>query len=298
MTISDRQVFRGESLLIRYVNLVKLPHTVFALPFALLGVLAAARTTPVRLRDVVLVIVAFTSARFVAMGVNRIADREVDALNPRTQGRELPSGRLTLRQAVVAVVMAAIAFLTAAWALNRLAFLLSPIALLWITLYSYTKRWTHWSHFWLGFALAMAPAGGYVAVAGRWSDPASELLVIAAGVTAWVAGFDIFYALQDVAFDRRHGLRSAVVRFGEARSILIAKLSHAAAIVAFAWYGALAGFGAAYYVGVALAAVLIAWEHRLVRPGDLSRLDQAFFTMNGLVSIVVFTGALADRTLG
>lgn len=297
MTASDRQTLRGDSLLVRYANLVKLPHTVFALPFALLGVLAAARVSRVSAGDVVWVVVAFTSARFVAMGVNRIADREVDALNPRTQGRELPTGRLTLAQAWGAVLVAAATFLSAAWALNWLAFMLAPPALAWITLYSYTKRWTHWSHLWLGFALAIAPAGGYVAIAGRWSDPAYELLVIAAGVTAWVAGFDIFYALQDAAFDRQHGLRSAVVRFGEARSIMLAKLFQGAAIVAFAWYGTLAGFGAAYYAGVGVAALLIAWEHRLVRPRDLSRLDQAFFTANGLVSIVVFAGALADWTL-
>jgi len=298
VTASDRQTFRGESLFVRYVNFVKLPHTVFALPFALLGVVAAARTNRVSAGDILWVVVAFTSARFVAMGVNRIADREVDALNPRTRGRELPTGRLSLRQAWGAVLIAAATFLGAAWALNWLAFMLAPLALAWVTLYSYTKRWTHWSHLWLGFALAIAPVGGYVAIAGRWSDPAYELLVIAAGVTAWVAGFDIFYALQDAAFDRQHGLRSAVVRFGEARSILLAKLFHGAAIVAFAWYGALAGFGAAYYAGVVLAALLIAWEHRLVRPGDLSRLDQAFFTANGLVSIVVFVGALVDWTLG
>lgn len=298
MTGSDRQTFRGESLFVRYVNFVKLPHTVFALPFALLGVLAAARLTPIAASDVLWVVVAFTSARFVAMGVNRIADREVDALNPRTRGRELPTGRLTLAQAWGAVLVAAAAFLGAAWALNPLAFALAPVALLWITLYSYTKRWTDWSHLWLGFALAMAPAGGYIAVAGRWSDPVYELLVIAAGVTAWVAGFDIFYALQDAAFDRQHGLRSAVVRFGEVRSILLAKLLHGAAIVGFVWFGMLADFGAAYFVGVGLAALLMVWEHRLVHPGDLSRLDQAFFTANGLVSLVVFAGALADRTLG
>lgn len=298
MTASDSQTVRGESLFVRYANFVKLPHTVFALPFALLGMLAAGRVSRIVLGDIVLVVVAFTSARFVAMGVNRIADREVDALNPRTRGRELPTGRLTLRQAWAAVLVAAVVFLSSAWALNALAFALSPLALIWITAYSYTKRWTHWSHLWLGFALAMAPAGGYVAIAGRWSDPFYALLVIAAGVTLWVAGFDIFYALQDAAFDRQHGLRSAVVRFGEAKSILVARVLHGTAVAAFAWYGALAGFGAAYYAGVGLAALLIVWEHRLVRPDDLSRLDQAFFTANGLVSVVVFAGALADRTLG
>ncbi len=293
----EGQTLRGGSLVVRYANLVKLPHTVFALPFALLGVLAAARIAPVAWTDVAWVVVAFTSARFVAMGVNRIADREVDARNPRTRARELPSGRLSVEQAWGAVVVAAVVFFAAAWALNPLALALAPLALLWITIYSYTKRWTHWSHLWLGFALAIAPAGGYIAIAGRWSDPTHALLVIAAGVTAWVGGFDIFYALQDVDFDREHGLKSAAVRFGEARSILLAKLLHGSAIVGFAWYGVLVGFGAAYYVGVALAALVIAWEHRLVHPTDLSRLDRAFFTMNGLVSIIVFLGALIDQVL-
>lgn len=293
----DGQTLRGSSLLVRYVNLVKLPHTVFALPFALLGVLAAARIAPVSWTDVAWVIVAFTSARFVAMGVNRIVDREVDAANPRTSARELPAGTLSVAQAGAAVAVAAAVFFVAAGALNRLALALSPLALLWVVLYSFTKRWTHWSHLWLGFALAIAPAGGYIAIAGRWSEPLHALLVIAGGVTAWVGGFDIFYALQDASFDRRHGLKSAVVRFGEARSILIAKLLHGVALIAFAWYGLLAGFGAIYQVGVAAAALVIVREHRLVRRDDFSRLDQAFFTMNGLVSIVVFLGALIDQAL-
>ena len=284
-------------MLVRYANLVKLPHTVFALPFALLGVVAASWRYPVTWRMVGLVVLAFTAARFVAMGFNRIADRDLDARNPRTRDRELPSGRITPGQAWVAVVAAAALFGWAAWALNPLCFALAPLALLWITTYSYSKRFTAWSHVWLGTSLAIAPAGGYLAVAGAWSDPWWLLPVIGAAVACWVAGFDVFYALQDEQFDRVAGLRSAVVRLGQARGILMAKVLHGLAIAGLIAFGAGAALGWGYYVGVGLGAGIIAWEHQLVKPGDLSRLDAAFFTANGMVSIVVFLGALGDRIL-
>src|SRR6266699_242985 len=293
----EGQTFGGESLLVRYVNFVKLPHTVFALPFALLGVIVASYKQPVTWRAGILVVIAFTAARFVAMGFNRIADRSIDARNPRTQGRELPSGRLTIGQAWAAVLAAMVIFLWAAWALNPLCAALAPVALIWIATYSYTKRFTDWTHLWLGGALAIAPVGGYVAVTGAWSDPWWLLLVIALAVMCWVAGFDIFYALQDEAFDRAERLRSLVVRLGQARAIFAAKLLHGVAIVALVAFGYGAGLGVAYFGRVGLAAGLIAWEHQLVRPGDLSRLNAAFFTANGIVSIVVFLGALIDRIL-
>ena len=293
----EGQTFGGESLLVRYANLVRLPHTLFALPFALLGVVAASWHVPVTWATVGLVVLAFTAARFVAMGVNRIADRELDARNPRTRDRELPAGRLTPRQAWVAVAVAAVVFVAAARALNPLSGWLALPALAWIAGYSYTKRFTHWSHLWLGFALAIAPVGGYVAVAGVWSQPWWVLAAITVAVTCWVGGFDIFYALQDEDFDRAERLRSAVVRFGRARSILLAKALHAVTILGLVEFGVGAGFGWPYYAAVALGAAVIGWEHRLVRPGDLSRLDAAFFTANGIVSIVVFLGALGDRVL-
>jgi len=291
----EGQTFTGESLLVRYVNFVKLPHTLFALPFALLGVVVASYTHAVTWRVVALVVVAFTAARFVAMGFNRIADRALDARNPRTQNRELPTGRLSLTQAWGGVITACALFLVAAWALNPLCFALSPFALAWIAAYSYTKRFTHWSHLWLGFSLAIAPAGGYLAVAGSWSEPWWLLLVIAAAVTCWVAGFDVFYALQDEAFDRAERLKSLVVRLGQGRAILVAKALHGVAVAALLAFGWGAALGWPYYVGVGIGAGLIAWEHQLVRPGDLSRLNAAFFTINGIVSIVVFVGALVDR---
>ncbi len=293
----EGQTYAGESLLVRYANFVKLPHTVFALPFALLGVVAASWRAPVTPRTLGLVVLAFTAARFVAMGFNRIADRELDARNPRTRGRELPAGRLTLAQAWAAVLAAAALFLWATRALNPLCFRLAPIALAVVTFYSYSKRFTWWSHLWLGFGDAIAGPAGFLAVSGQWSAPSWLLWVLAAAVTFWVGGFDIFYALPDEHFDRTEGLHSAVVRFGQGRSIALAKGLHGLTVVALIAFGVGAGLGPAYYGGVALGAGIIAWEHRLVKPGDLSRLDAAFFTANGIVSILVFLGALVDRVL-
>jgi 4-hydroxybenzoate polyprenyltransferase len=169
------------------------------------------------------------------------------------------------------------------------------VALAWIMTYSLAKRFTWWPHLWLGLSLAIAPVGGYLAVTGRWSDPAWPLLAVAAAVATWVAGFDIFYALPDEGFDRRQGLRSAVVRLGEPRAVLFAKLLHGVTIPALALFGYGVGFGLWFYAGLLLAAVILAYEHSLVRPGDLSRLDAAFFTMNGIMSVTVFTFALLDR---
>jgi 4-hydroxybenzoate polyprenyltransferase len=291
----EGQTFGGGSLLVRYVNFVRLPHTVFALPFALLGVLAASRRTAVPLRTVALVVVAFTAARWAAMGFNRIADRAFDARNPRTRNRELPRGALTLGQAWLSVIVAAGIFVAAAALLNPICLLLSPVALAWVLGYSLAKRFTWWPHLWLGLGLAIAPVGGYLAVAGRWSQPAWTLGAITVAVATWVAGFDIFYALPDAGFDRSEGLRSAVVRLGESRAILLAKVLHGITIPALALFGWGAGFGLWYYAGVLVAAAILAYEHRLVRPGDLSRLDAAFFTMNGVMSLTVFAFALVDR---
>jgi 4-hydroxybenzoate polyprenyltransferase len=293
----EAQTFAGESLVIRYANFVRLPHTLFALPFALLGVIVASKEQAVTPRTFALAVLAFTCARFVALGFNRIADRELDARNPRTRNRELPSGRLTLRQAWGAVAVAAGLFLLTAWALNPLCFALAPLALVFISAYSYTKRFTHWSHLWLGLADGIATPAGYLAITGRWSHPWWLLPVGALAVTFWVAGFDVFYALQDEAFDRAARLQSFVVWIGSRRSITAAKALHGLTVLALFAFGVGAGLGAAYYAGVVLGAALIAYEHQLVKPGDLSRLDAAFFTMNGIVSLVVCAGAFLDRIL-
>ncbi len=293
----EGQTFEGASLLVRYVNFVKLPHTLFALPFALLGVLAASLLVPLTVKTVLLVVIAFSTARWVAMGFNRIADREVDARNPRTRNRELPTGALSLRQAWWSVLIAATLFVMTSAALNRVCLVLSPAALVWIMTYSFAKRFTWWPHLWLGVSLAIAPVGGYLAVAGQWSRPWWVLVAITIGVASWVAGFDMFYALPDADFDRGEGLRSAVVRLGERRAILAAKLLHGLTIPALALFGWGAGFGGWYYVGLVVAAGILLYEHRLVRPGDLSRLNAAFFTMNGVMSLTVFGFAVLDRVL-
>jgi 4-hydroxybenzoate polyprenyltransferase len=293
----EGQTLAGESLLVRFANLVKLPHTVFALPFALVGTIYASYHSVVTVRQVVLVVLAFTAARFAAMGFNRIADRRLDALNPRTSSRELPAGRLTIPQAAVAVAFASLVFLGCCWLLNPLCFKLAAPALAWIMCYSFTKHFTSWSHLWLGASLGIAPVGGYLAVTGEWSTPGWTLLALSAGVLAWVAGFDMFYALQDEAFDREHRLRSAGVLLGKSRSILLAKLLHGMAIGLLALFGFGAGFQWPYYLGLGVASAILAWEHQLVKPHDLSRLDAAFFTMNGVMSLVILAAVAMDRVL-
>ena len=293
--MKEGQTFGGSSLFVRYVNFVKLPHTLFALPFALLGVLAASMIQPVGWGTVLLVVIAFSAARWVAMGFNRIVDREFDAKNPRTRNRELPSGSLTLTQAWLSVVVAGLVFLAAAGSLNRTCLVLSPIALVWVMAYSLSKRFTWWPHLWLGLSLAIAPVGGFLAVTGAWSEPWWMLISITVGVASWVGGFDMFYALPDEGFDRNEGLKSAVVRLGLRRAILLAKALHGLTIPALGLFGYAAGFGGWYYAGLAVAAGILVYEHQLVKPHDLSRLDAAFFTMNGVMSVTVFLFALADR---
>jgi 4-hydroxybenzoate polyprenyltransferase len=206
--LKDGQTFRGASPLVRYVNLVKLPHTVFALPFALVGVTLASYVASVTFSKVVWVVIAFTAARFAAMGFNRIVDRDVDALNPRTKSREIPSGLLSVTAASIAVAAACIIFVISAWQLNPLCLALSPLALTWVLFYSFTKRFTRLCHIVLGIGLSIAPVGGYLAVTGEWSDPWWMLVLLASAVATWVGGFDILYALQDIDFDCAHGLHS------------------------------------------------------------------------------------------
>jgi len=298
MSRVDGQILRGESLLVRFANFVKLPHTVFALPFALLGVVYASFHATVTLRQLILVTLAFGSARFAAMGFNRIVDRRLDAANPRTSNRELVQGKLTLTQAAWAVIGSSLVFLISASLLNPLCMVLSPVALGWILTYSYTKRFTNMTQLWLGASLAIAPVGGYLAITGSWSQPRWTLLVLAFAVLTWVAGFDTFYALQDEEFDRANDLRSLVVKLGRRPAILTAKTFHGVTIIALIGFGLGTNFGWLYFVGIGVAAAILAWEHQLVNPKDLSRLDAAFFMMNGVMAMVVFVGALVDRLVG
>jgi 4-hydroxybenzoate polyprenyltransferase len=294
----EGQTLRGRGRLVDYSNLVKLPHTVFALPFAMVGATLASYRYPVRPLDLLWILIAFTSARFAAMGFNRIVDRAIDARNPRTRGREIPSGRLTVPQAAASVAIASALFLVSAGMLNPLCLALAPLALGWVFFYSYTKRFTRWAHLVLGFSLAIAPVGAYLAIAGEWSQPATALLALAGAVLCWVAGFDILYSLQDEEFDRAQGLHSAPAAFGARGAIAVSRALHLACVCLFVLTGLLfPEVGAVFYVGVALIGLLLLYEQSLVRPDDLSRIDAAFFNVNGAVSIVFLVMVLAERVL-
>lgn len=282
-----------------YVNFVKLPHTLFALPFALVGVVLASYRAEVSWTRLGWVVLAFTCARFAAMGFNRIVDRDIDARNPRTRQREIPSGVLRVTEALVAVGIAAILFVYAAWRLNPLCAMLSPLALAWVFFYSYTKRFTRWCHIVLGVGMSIAPVGGYLAVTGAWSDPWWMLVALALAVATWGGGFDVLYALQDIDFDRSHRLYSLPAAIGGRRALFVARVLHGTTVVCLAMVGAATFTGTSggtfYAVGVVVAAALLVYEHSLVRPDDYSKLDAAFFTMNGVISIVFFACVLIDR---
>jgi 4-hydroxybenzoate polyprenyltransferase len=285
---------------------VKLPHTVFALPFALVGVVLASRLSvgegvgaraPLTLGMVGWVILAFTAARWVGMAVNRIVDREFDAKNPRTAMREIPRGVIGVGAAWGTVLLAAGLFVLAAAMLNSLCFALSPVALGWVSFYSFTKRFTRYAHLVLGLGLAIAPVGGYLAVTGAWSDPWWVLIALTVGVMTWSAGFDILYALPDVAFDRSQGLHSIPAALGVPRAILVSRSLHLVTVSALAVTVWAVGLGVVAWIGVAVVATLLAYEHSLVSSDDLSKLDAAFFTMNGVISMAFLTAVLVDRWL-
>jgi 4-hydroxybenzoate polyprenyltransferase len=280
--------------MVTWANFVKVAHTVFALPFVVVGMAAASLRYPVPWGRVALAVAAFTVARFAAMGFNRIVDRHYDALNPRTAERELPAGRMSVPEAWALVVVMSIAFFLLVARINDLCLRLAPIAWVWTLAYSYTKRFTALCHLWLGWSLVFAPAGGYLTISGEWTDPWWVLWVLGLGVSSWVAGFDILYSLQDESFDREHRLRSAAVALGARSAIWVARVLHLVAVVSLAAWGVEAAFGRWYWASLGVAAVLLAWEHRLVRPGDYSRLDLAFFSMNGVIASVIMLGALAD----
>lgn len=291
----EGQTFAGESRVARWMSFVKLPHTVFALPFALVGVTFASRLAPISVGMVGWVVLAFTAARWVAMAVNRIVDREYDARNPRTAQREIPRGAINVRDAWLTVAIAAVLFIWAAWSLNALTFALSPVALVWVCFYSFTKRFTRFAHLVLGLGLAIAPVGGYLAVTGAWSDPWWMLIALTVAVMSWSSGFDILYALPDVEFDRSQGLHSIPAAVGVPRAIVIARGLHLLTVVALATTVWVTGSGWLAWAGVAVAASILAYEHSLVRDDDLTKLDAAFFTMNGVISLTFFAFVLADR---
>ncbi len=298
----EGQTFGGTSRLATYASFVKLPHTVFALPFALIGVTLASYRFRVTWPMLGWTILAFTAARFAAMGFNRIVDREYDARNPRTLMREIPRGALSVREAWASVAAASTLFVLAAWALGPMCFVLAPVALGWVFFYSYTKRFTRFAHIVLGLGMAIAPVGGYLAVTGQWSDPWWLLCVLAIAVASWGGGFDVLYALPDVAFDRANRLHSIPAALGARRAIIVARVLHLVtvlclALVGVAVFDTMSLSAALYAAGVTIAGALLVYEHSLVRADDLSKLDAAFFTMNGVISISLFVFVLAGRVL-
>lgn len=275
------------------LEMIKWEHSVFALPFALTAAVLAAGGWP-RPLQLAWIVVAMVAARSAAMAFNRLADAKIDAANPRTSMRALPAGHLSKRFVGLFVVVSSALLILAAAQLNRLALYLSPVALAVVLLYSFTKRFTRWSHLVLGFALGLAPAAAWIAIRGAL-DP--RILVLTAAVTFWVSGFDILYSCQDYDFDCREGLHSVPRFFGIAQALWIARGLHLAMLALLVWLAVLFHLGAFGAAGIALAGVLLAYEHSLVSANDLSRLNAAFFTMNGMVSVVFFVFVAADVLL-
>jgi 4-hydroxybenzoate polyprenyltransferase len=274
----------------RFASLVKIEHTIFALPFAYVGAFLALDDVPSGW-DLFWITVAMAGARSLAMALNRLIDAEIDARNPRTTGRELPAGLLSRAQ-VIAFALASLAvFVVAVWQLDPLVRYLWPIPVAGFVVYPYLKRWTWLSHLWLGGVDGLAPVGGWVAVTGELP---LEAWLLGAAVACWVAGFDLFYSLLDLDVDRREGLQSWATRFGVGGVFRGARLLHLATVLLLVAAGALLDVGIFYWLGVAAVAALLAYEHSLIRPGDLRRLNAAFFTVNGIVSLTFFGFVLLE----
>ena len=273
--------------------MIKWEHSIFVLPFALCGAMLAANGLPSG-QTLAWIIVAMVAARSAAMAFNRLADASIDAANPRTQTRALPAGTLTPGFVITFVLVSCAIFVFAASQLNRLSFILSPVALAIVLLYSYTKRFTRWSHLVLGFAMGIAPSAAWIAVRGSL-DP--RILLLTAAVTFWGAGFDVLYACQDYEFDQQTGLHSIPRYFGIDKSLWIARGFHLMMILLLVSLVVVFGLGKLAVVGVLVVALLLVYEHSLVSPHDLSKLNAAFFTMNGVISVVFFFFLAGDLLL-
>lgn len=281
-----------------FLELIKFEHTIFALPFAYLGMLIAAHGLPTW-HQFLWITIAMAAARTVAMGFNRIADRFIDAHNPRTSQRPLVSGKITLRVAWFGTILAALVLTLAAAQLGRLPILLLPGAFLFLFGYSYTKRFTWLTHFLLGFTDGLAPLGAWVAVRGslfhRSDAPAWLLLAI---VTLWIGGFDLIYACQDVEYDLRDGLQSIPARFGVNFALQLSIIAHAISVILLVWLGILLQFGFPYWIGMVITITLFTWEHSLVKPDDLTHINLAFFNINSYISITLFVAVLGALFIG
>ncbi len=275
------------------LEMIRWEHSIFALPFALTGAMLAAHGWP-SLARLVWIVICMVAARSAAMAFNRWVDADLDAVNPRTRTRAIPAGRLSRRFAAGFTIAMSALFLFGAAELNRLALLLAPLVLAILFLYSFTKRFTRWSHLFLGLALGLAPSGAWIAVRGSL-DP--RILVLTAAVLFWVAGFDVLYACQDEAHDRSSGLLSVPATLGTGVAFLLARTMHLAMLALLLWLVMLFHLGPVALIGIAAVALLLLWEHLLVSPRDLSRLNAAFFTMNGVISVIFFLFVATDLLL-
>jgi 4-hydroxybenzoate polyprenyltransferase len=280
--------FGGTGRARHLLDAIKFEHTVFALPFAYIAMVLAAGGWP-GWRTIGWVTAAMVGARTCAMATNRVVDRWIDAANPRTAARHLPRGLLRVGELRALAIGGAVLMLVAAWRLNPLCLALAPVALLFLVGYNYTKRFTWTSHWILGFTDGIAAAGGWIAVRGRFDPP---VFVLWFALTVWIAGFDLIYACQDVAFDRAHGLHSLPARFGIATALRVARICHALTAAAFGLLGVMLGLGPLYWIGWLAVVALLAYEHSLVSPGDLSRLDVAFFNVNGYIAVIVLAAVV------
>jgi 4-hydroxybenzoate polyprenyltransferase len=278
---------------LRYARLVKVEHTVFALPFAYVGAFLAVDGVP-SAHDLLWITIAMVGARSLAMGLNRLIDASIDARNPRTAGRELPAGQLTEPQVAIFCLVSLGVFLLAVWQLDPIVRWLWPIPVVGFVIYPYLKRFTWLSHLWLGAVDGLAPVGAWVSITGELP---LEAWLLGGAVACWVAGFDFFYALLDVDVDRREGLHSVATQFGEQGVFWGARLLHAATIGLLIATGALLDVGPLYWFGVFAVLALLVYEHSIVRPGDLRRLDTAFFTMNGIISVTFCAFVIVDSLL-
>lgn len=273
-----------------FLKMIKIEHSLFALPFAFTGMLLAARGFP-SWQVLFWIAVAMVGARSGGMGLNRVIDADIDARNPRTANREIPAGKISKKLSVAYIVVSFALFVWAAWMLNPLCLYLSPVPIAVFVLYAYAKRFTALCHVVLGFALGLAPIGAWVAVTGSLSG---GILLLGLAVLLWVAGFDVLYALQDIDFDREEGLHSIPRFLGIRKSLMLARLLHLVAFLLFAYCGILFGLGVIYMTGIALCGGFMIYEHLLVRENDLSRLDMAFFTINAYISLTICIFTLID----
>jgi 4-hydroxybenzoate polyprenyltransferase len=280
--------------ILEFGHMIKFSHTIFAMPFALAGATLAAREVKISAGQVFWIILAMVAARSAAMGFNRLVDRRLDGENPRTNMRHLPSGRISKEESIIFIIFFSILFSFASFQLNLLCFFLSPLALFIVLLYSYTKRFTSLSHYVLGIALGLSPLGAWLAITGYF---AWLPVILSLAVVFWVAGFDIIYACQDFDFDARKKLHSIPLRLGLRKALNVARLSHFAAFLLMGYLAWIGDLRLIYALGLVLIAGLLSYEHSLVHPENLEKLDMAFFNMNGIISIVFFASVLGDVVL-